>query len=161
MCDRCVEWGGKRWHKYASGYYEYRGTRSLGRKDRDRLHRAVYSEHFGAIPKGFDVHHKDENRANNAIDNLELIPHGEHRRQHQKGRPNPHGRDVIKLAQAVYNNAPRVDLVCEWCREPFSGHMYNQARFCSHKCNQHSLNARVSLKRKEARLLRASLQSIS
>jgi len=33
-----------------------------------------------------DVHHKDGDRANNAPDNLEVLPHGEHARLHNHER---------------------------------------------------------------------------
>lgn len=86
MCAECVEWGGKRWHRYNGRYYEYRGTRSLGRKDRDRLHRAIWKAHNGPIPAGFDVHHIDDDRTNNALENMALLSRSDHMRHHVAGR---------------------------------------------------------------------------
>ena len=87
MCTECVEWGGRRWHRYAgSRYHEYRGTRSLGRKDRDRLHRAIWKASKGPIPDGLDVHHIDENPSNNALENLDLLSRSDHMRHHVAGR---------------------------------------------------------------------------
>lgn len=37
------------------------------------VHRLVYMAHVGHIPKGLIVNHKDENKANNCIENLELL----------------------------------------------------------------------------------------
>ena len=37
------------------------------------------------IPEGYDVHHKDHNRQNNSIYNLELIERHVHRSEHKKG----------------------------------------------------------------------------
>ena len=49
---------------------------------RDRpsdTHRRVAAKTAGgALPKGVDVHHKDDNKANNAGANLEVMPHGAH-----------------------------------------------------------------------------------
>ena len=38
-----------------------------------RLHRAVWEHHNGKIPNGYHVHHKDGDRNNNDISNLELL----------------------------------------------------------------------------------------
>lgn len=42
-----------------------------------RVHRLVYMAHKGAIPKDLEINHKDENKANNCIENLELMTHKE------------------------------------------------------------------------------------
>lgn len=47
-----------------------------------RYHRVVWEEHHGPIPEGFDIHHKDMDKANNDISNLELISHKEHSLYH-------------------------------------------------------------------------------
>lgn len=44
------------------------------------LHRAVWALAFGPIPPGHHIHHIDSVHANNAIDNLECLPAGEHLR---------------------------------------------------------------------------------
>lgn len=46
------------------------------------LHRFVWEKHYGKIPKGYEVHHKDENKHNYSIDNLILIESKEHHRYH-------------------------------------------------------------------------------
>lgn len=45
-----------------------------------RLHRLVYEAFVGEIPKGhkFHIHHKDHNKQNNRVDNLELVTAKEH-----------------------------------------------------------------------------------
>jgi len=48
-------------------------------KNRKKLvHRVVWEEKFGKIPMGYEIHHKDRNKQNNTIENLELIKHKEH-----------------------------------------------------------------------------------
>lgn len=46
------------------------------------LHRIVWEEHFGKIPNGYQVHHKNRNRKDWSIDNLEMLKASEHARHH-------------------------------------------------------------------------------
>lgn len=43
--------------------------------------------HYGPIPKGFIIHHKDGDKTNNSIDNLELMSRARHASIHHKGVP--------------------------------------------------------------------------
>lgn len=71
-------------------YYQRKGV---------RLHRAVWELHNGNIPCGYDVHHKDENRNNNQIENLELLQRNEHHRYHSnKVDVKKRSRESIKKA---------------------------------------------------------------
>ena len=47
-------------------------------------HRIVYEKHFGPIPEGFHVHHKNEDTRDNRIENLELLSPSDHKRMHSK-----------------------------------------------------------------------------
>jgi superfamily II helicase len=51
---------------------------------RELEHRIVYKQHFGPIPEGFDVHHKNGIRNDNRIENLECLRRGDHRREHSE-----------------------------------------------------------------------------
>ena len=46
------------------------------------LHRYVWEKHYGAIPDGFEVHHKDKDRCNYAVENLVLVNAVDHHRHH-------------------------------------------------------------------------------
>lgn len=46
-------------------------------------HHIVWILAHGRIPSGFVVHHKDEDKLNNKLENLELLPNGEHTRLHR------------------------------------------------------------------------------
>lgn len=48
------------------------------------LHRAIWMASHGPIPKGCDIHHKDENPLNNDLSNLEMLTKAEHRKRHRK-----------------------------------------------------------------------------
>lgn len=61
-------------------------------------HRYVWFEHHGAVPDGFEVHHKDEDRSHNDISNLELLTEAEHLAHHNRPgsvRRNQYGTWVI------------------------------------------------------------------
>lgn len=71
-----VEWNGSKWSLRDNGYY----GRTTG--ERDMMHRAVWEYHNGPIPDGWDVHHKDRDRTNNDVANLECLPKDAHTRLH-------------------------------------------------------------------------------
>ena len=55
------------------GYKQVDVCNDQGIKKHMRVHRLVYMAHIGVIPEGMQINHKDENKVNNCIDNLELI----------------------------------------------------------------------------------------
>lgn len=67
---------------FNGGYYTMRNNGYLGKTTGERtlLHRDVWELHNGEIPRGFDIHHKDGDRTNNAITNLECLSKSEHTR---------------------------------------------------------------------------------
>ena len=66
-------------HITAKGYI--RGVHVPSGRQR-MVHDVVWEINFGPIPEGFDVHHKDENKQNNAIENLEILSPLNHKRFH-------------------------------------------------------------------------------
>lgn len=53
---------------------------------RVRLHRYIFVKFNGEIPKGADVHHKDEDKDNNDISNLRLMTSSKHTSLHSNER---------------------------------------------------------------------------
>lgn len=110
--DNHVEYKGHIYHLH--GKYYVRNVRQINNPDKwtyEYLHRAVYKDNFGEIPKGFVVHHKDENTHNNSPRNLKLLSNEEHTSLHFSGRvltaehkskitgrpPNPHSKNQQRL----------------------------------------------------------------
>ncbi len=62
---------------YGGGYF---------RNSRTTLHRYKYERKYGAILPGFHLHHKDGNKFNNNLNNLELLTAREHISLHKKLR---------------------------------------------------------------------------
>lgn len=78
-----------------SGYY-----RITSRKEGNHLkmlHRLIFEAVHGEIPKGYCVHHKDGNKLNNCILNLELLNMKYHQNIHNVGNDKLHRR--ISLAR--------------------------------------------------------------
>ena len=69
------------------------------------MHILVYETFIGDIPKGYDVHHKDHNKHNNYVGNLELIEKRKHCIRHNKDRAEA-ARNVLskKVIQFTLNN---------------------------------------------------------
>lgn len=49
-----------------------------------QAHRWVWINHHGTIPKGMDIHHKDGDKDNNEIENLQMLSRSEHLKEHWK-----------------------------------------------------------------------------
>jgi len=62
----------KKYTRRKGGYY------ACTNGNRDYLHRIVWENYKGKIPKSHDVHHIDNDKTNNHIENLELISKPEH-----------------------------------------------------------------------------------
>ena len=76
-----VEYDGIRFYKAKTGYWiGHIGNRP--NRCPKRLHIYVWEKENGKIPKGYDIHHKDQNKSNNELGNLELVNRTEHRRSH-------------------------------------------------------------------------------
>ena len=69
---------GEKFYRYGAQKYFVKPKR----KPTAYLHRAVWIRHHGDIPDGYHVHHKDGDRANNQIENLELLTPKEHIHHH-------------------------------------------------------------------------------
>ena len=67
----------------STGYYKIT-TQKEGNFAK-HLHRLIYEEHYGKIPEGHIVHHKNHNKLDNDPNNLELMSRAEHTILHSKG----------------------------------------------------------------------------
>lgn len=79
------------------------------------IHRAIWFYYYGAIPINYEIHHKDSNKANNDISNLQLLTKSEHKSLHNK--------EVIPKK-----------CICENCGKEFFTTNTGLTKFCSKKC---------------------------
>jgi hypothetical protein len=94
------------------------------------LHRAIWEHHNGPIPAGHHVHHRDHDRRNNDIANLELLPAGKHSRLHKE---HAYFGSEAHLAQLADARVPRLELQCLHCGAGFRG-PHGHTKFCSQAC---------------------------
>ena len=66
------------------GYYRIT-SRKEGNRNK-RLHDLIWEDYNGKIPEKMVIHHKDGNKTNNQIDNLELLSNNAHVTYHNIGR---------------------------------------------------------------------------
>lgn len=64
-----------------TGYFL--SSRLIGGK-RKRLHVYIWEFYNGAVPEGREIHHKDHNKRNNEIENLEVLTEAEHKQRHRE-----------------------------------------------------------------------------
>jgi len=75
-----VVFNGTRYTRKPSGYYAAtRGGRGL-------LHRAIWEASNGPIPSSSDIHHRNGDRGDNRLANLELMSKSDHARHHHRLR---------------------------------------------------------------------------
>ncbi len=91
----------------STGYYMI-STQKEGNFEK-YLHRLIYEEHYGEIPKGYFVHHKNGNKLDNRIENLEAISHAEHTRLHSYGNKYWLGRKHTEEAKEKIRKARTLD----------------------------------------------------
>lgn len=125
-----------------------------------RLHRYIWEKCNGEIPDGFHVHHKDHDKQNNDISNLEIMNaidhellHGKERTQEQRewarknlaenARPKAsewHKSDVgrewhKKLGRMSWENKKAQKYTCEHCGKEYETKNSGRNRFCSNACS--------------------------
>lgn len=130
------------------------------------LHAAVWERHYGPVPAGCELHHRDRDRSNNAIDNLECLSRAEHGRIHgpesgergkasiakaQSAATEWHGSDEGRRWHSEHYERhirpvldARVPAVCQECSGNYfvSAARTKQGKFCSRACKARALRRR-------------------
>ena len=57
-----------------------------GKKSYKKVHIAVWEAFNGKVLNGYDIHHKNSDRQDNRLCNLEMLEKTEHRKKHPKGK---------------------------------------------------------------------------
>ena len=150
-----------------TGYY-------LNSTLRKRMHVYVWEQNYEKVPKGYEVHHKDFDRSNNDISNLQLLTVSEHKRLHgnllteeqrewrrnninEKARPQAiewhkseegrkwHKQQYLNTRDVLHKKLP---YTCIQCGKEFLGEY--GSKFCSNACKSaHRRKMGVDLVEKE------------
>lgn len=125
-------------------------------RPRIRAHRWVWNSIHGAIPKECHIHHKDENKSNNSLENLELVTFAQHAKLHmsiEKSQNSREWMDEIRpltkewhasgegkawhkyhaLKNKFGKNDPR-KVKCNQCLKEYETTKLSRAFFCSNAC---------------------------
>jgi len=114
------------------------------------LHRLIWECINGPIAKGFDIHHKDGNKLNNSIDNLECISHPEHLSMHMKANKKLHdwhkseeGRKFLgEKSKKLWQTREVHTIPCVRCGKDFQAKQIDRAKYCNKRCEEAARRAR-------------------
>lgn len=141
-----------------TGYYL--STKKIGER-RKRLHCYVWeTETENEIPSGYAIHHKDHNKNNNEIDNLQIVTSSEHAKIH--GQALTEEQKIARKNNIIQNVIPKSvewhksedgrewhkehyeqmkdkwykkdKFVCEFCGKEYIATVTGKNRFCSNNC---------------------------
>ena len=115
-----IIFNGRKYYQTPSGYW----LSSFPRPTK-LLHRAIWEAANGEVPEGCDIHHIDENKSNNSLENLQCLTVSEHCALHAR-----------KQGQCP----PSVPCLCKQCGKEFLG-KHHDAQFCSVACYSKWLRA--------------------
>ena len=100
-----------------------------------KYHKYIWESVNGPIPSGYEIHHKDENKLNNSLDNLECLTKSDHACRHSD--------KLIKFNSKSYKEKYTTK-ICEWCKKEFEQRISisrkalkknpNKKDFCSNGC---------------------------
>lgn len=86
------------------------------------IHDLVYETFIGAIPKGYDIHHKNHIKTDNRLENLCLMLSSDHRKLHYKKHTTTHKPILQYTADGVfvaeYSSAKKAEKetnICQKC----------------------------------------------
>lgn len=128
MTPKYIEYNGLKFCRdEKTGYY-------LNSTIRKRLHRYVWENEVGEIPKGYHVHHIDGDKSNNSIDNLALITASGHERLH--------GAESKRKEQARKNIEHARKYAIEWHKSE-QGREWHSKKALGHKTPRHLKNCAV------------------
>lgn len=114
------------------------------------FHREIWKNAHGDIPIGYDIHHKDGDKLNNSLENLECLPHAEHLSLHMKANKSLHawhkteeGRKFLgEKSKKLWKERPFHSLSCLHCLKEFKAKQKDRAKYCSNNCEQAARRAR-------------------
>lgn len=130
-------------------------------------HRKVWFDANGEIPEGHVIHHRNEDRSDNRLENLVCLTRGEHAAEHfaavaavfaEQRRLNIEALVAMHLGKPAWNRGKpawnlgtgeKIVLTCAWCRSTFDRSARRHRKsvkkgytsLCSRQCQSLYMNA--------------------
>lgn len=171
--QKSIYYEGRYYYPRENGYYYNSHLRKY-------LHQMVWITERGPIPRGYEIHHKDFNRENNDISNLDCISSEEHRKLHadvlteenkqwrkenlaKNARPKAsewhkseegkewHRQHIIKQhTEGKFKH----ELICSCCGKNYTGEIHSKSgnTFCSNACKSRYLRHKRASDKSEKRV---------
>ena len=163
--------------QYFNGVAFYRKPRGYYKNNfRDHggkyMHRVVWEHYNGAIPEGYHVHHRNGDRSDNRLENLELLSASEHASHHgrERARNDPAGAAAhmarIRPAASAWHASTegrewhrehalraaarqvKVEMACTFCGKSYMGLPSQRKRgFCGQNCQNKARRRRLNPER--------------
>lgn len=128
---------------------------------RKYCHRIIWEQEKGPIPDGFDIHHKDGNKLNNLIENLECLSKSDHMSLHSREMRERRSKCMKENSDKVHiwlktekgrkflseklkkqwALMPLKTFTCEHCKREFQTKHNRHVKFCGDNCVMASRNA--------------------
>jgi uncharacterized CHY-type Zn-finger protein len=129
-----------------TGYY-------LNSTIRKRLHRYVWEYYNGEIPKGYQVHHKDHDKSNNNIENLELMTTRNHQtlhgKEHVKERYEEMKKNLIDNAIPASKEWHKSEKGHKWHKQHYENmkdKLFVEKTFKCHECGKEFTSTKYEAK---------------
>ena len=88
MERKTILYRGKKYHRYPKSkrrqHRAYFWRHDKWKEPPVALHRQIWIDNFGKIPKGCIIHHRDDNTLNNSPENLEILTRSQHAKLHMR-----------------------------------------------------------------------------
>lgn len=132
-CDPSTEtivFNGRKYHRNPSAKQKHRQRYFWGRPEygggkKTAIHVAIWEHYNGPVPEGYLLHHKNGDRLNNDISNLECVTYSEHGKIHNTGR-NLEGHRHKHL----YTH------VCIQCGATYQNFRKTKTKYCREACEK-------------------------
>lgn len=107
--------GGFSYGSYNGTGYLYKSLYKNNKPTIKGMHKWVYETFVGPIPKGYDIHHKNGNKTDNRLENLELVKNEIHRKMHYKEKDEKmHKASIKRCSKPVLQYTIEGEFVAEY-----------------------------------------------
>lgn len=115
------------------------------------LHRLIFEKFYGPIPKGYHIHHKDENKLNNCIMNLQLVKKNIHHSIHSTGYQHTI-KDRKKMSDFKYGQSNSTNKTGYYRVYKEKGKQYSQGFTYTYEVDSSRLDGKKKVKKKIRRV---------